>query len=451
MYDAVVIGAGPGGYVAAIRLSQLGKNVAVIEKEDLGGTCVNKGCIPTKAMLTSSHLYEEILKKSSKLGIKVNEVTYEINEIMKHMKKTVLQSKKGIEYLFKKNHVDLIQGTAEIIDKNHVKVGDKTIDTANIILAHGSEPVIFSPFDKIEGIWTSDDVFRMEDIPESILIVGGGVIGVEFATFFASLGKKVYVVELLEHILPNEDKDVAEEAKKSLVRKGVEVLEKHKVLDIQKNESSYVSKIDFNGEIKEIQSSKILLAVGRRPVITQDVKNLGVEIEKGVKTDSKMKTNVDNVYAIGDIRAHIMLAHVAMNEGIVAANNIAGEPKEMDYSAVPNVIFSNPEIATVGLKEKEVDSEKVIVSKFPVSANGRARTMEEKDGFAKIIADKETKKVLGVAIVSPNATDMIMEGVMAVKYGMSVEQLTNSIHPHPTLTESLLGAEEGVEGLTIHI
>ncbi|PNR92317.1 dihydrolipoyl dehydrogenase [Petrotoga sp. 9PWA.NaAc.5.4] len=451
MYDSVIIGSGPGGYVSAIRLSQLGKKVAVIEKEDLGGTCTNKGCIPTKALLTSAHLYEKINTEAKKFGVKVENIDYDLKEIIKHMNKVVLQSRKGIEYLFKKNNVDLIKGVAEIIDKNHIKVLNQTIETKYIILAHGSQPVIFTPFDKIEGIWTSDDVFKMTELPDSILIVGGGVIGIEIATLFSNLGKKVYIVELLDHILPNEDPDVAEVAKKSLMKKGVEIFEKYKVTNVTKNKESYISKVEKDDESKEIESSKVLIAVGRRPLIPKDIKELGVTIEKGVKTDLSMKTNIENVYAIGDIRAHIMLAHVAMYEGIVAAHNIAGESKKMDYSAVPNVIFSNPEIATVGLKEKDVDLEKVIISKFPVSANARARTMEEREGFVKIIADKETKKVLGASIVSPNATDMIMEGVLAIKYGMTASQLVDSIHPHPTLTESILGAEEGIEGLTIHI
>jgi dihydrolipoamide dehydrogenase len=310
---------------------------------------------------------------------------------------------------------------------------------------------MFSPFNKIDGIWTSNEVFQMQEAPESILIIGGGVIGLEFSNFFASLGKKVYLVELFDHILPYEDEDVASEIKKVLKKKGVEILEKHKVADVVKNENGYISKIENDDKIKEIETEKILLAVGRKPVIPEDVKNLGVEIEKGVKTDSKMRTNIDNVYAVGDIRSQIMLAHVASFEGITAAHNIAGQEKEMDYSAVPSIIFSTPEIASTGVKEKDVDPDKVIISKFPVSANGRAKTMEERDGFAKVIADKESRKVIGFSIVSPSATDMIMEGVLAVKYGLTIEQLADSIHPHPTLTETLLGAIEGAEGMAIHI
>jgi dihydrolipoamide dehydrogenase len=446
-----VIGGGPGGYVAAIRLAQLGKKVAVIEKDNVGGTCTNWGCIPTKAMLTAAHLYTDIVSKSKKMGIKVDNVDYDIAGIMKHMKKSITMSRKGIEFLFNKNKIDLFKETAEIIDKNHVKAGGETLETENIILAHGSEPVMFPPFNQIEGIWTSNEVFQMKEAPESILIIGGGVIGLEFSNFFASLGKKVYLVELFDHILPYEDEDVAKEIKKTLKKKGVEVLEKHKVSDVQISENGYISKIENDDKIKEIETEKVLLAVGRKPVIPEDVKNLGVEIEKGVKTDLKMRTNIDNVYAIGDIRSQIMLAHVASFEGITAAHNIAGQEKEMDYSAVPSIIFSTPEVASTGVKEKDVDPDKVVISKFPVSANGRARTMEEKDGFAKVIADKESGKVIGFSIVSPSATDMIMEGVLAVKHGLTIEQLADSIHPHPTLTETLLGAIEGAEGMAIHI
>ncbi|MBB6062876.1 dihydrolipoamide dehydrogenase [Thermosipho japonicus] len=447
MYEAIVIGGGPGGYVAAIRLSQLGKKVAIVEKEEFGGTCTNKGCIPTKAMLTASHLFTEINEKAKKFGILVDNVSYDLSLIMKHMQKSVTMSRKGIEFLMKKNKIEVFKDKAILKDKNTILLekSGQEIEGENIILAHGSVPVVFPPFDQIEGIWTSDDVFKMEKMPESILIIGGGVIGVEFATFFSSFGVDVTIVELAEHILPNEDSDVAEEVKKALKKNKVKIIEGEKVEGVEKKGEKYIAKVAG----KEIEVEKVLLAVGRRPNISEDIKGLGIEIERGVKTDKRMRTNIDNIYAIGDIRGQIMLAHVAMYEGIVAAHNIAGEEMEMDYRAVPSIIFSNPEVASVGKREKEVDREKVNIYKFPVSANGRARTMEERLGFAKVIEEKETGKVLGVTIVSANATDMIMEGVLGVKYEMVTEKIAEAIHPHPTLTETLLGAFEG--NWAIHI
>ncbi|MDK2886222.1 MAG: dihydrolipoamide dehydrogenase [Thermosipho sp. (in: thermotogales)] len=447
MYEAIVIGGGPGGYVAAIRLSQLGKKVAIVEKEEFGGTCTNKGCIPTKALLTTSHLFSEINEKAKKFGILVDNVSYDLSLIMKHMQKAVSMSKKGIEFLMKKNKIDVFKDKAILKDKNTILLekSGKQIQAENIVLAHGSVPNIFPPFDKVEGIWTSDDVFKMEKLPQSLLVIGGGVIGVEFATFFSSFGVDVTIVELANHILPYEDNDVAEEVKKGLVKNKVKIIEGEKVEEIKRSEDKYIAKVAE----KEIEVEKILLAVGRKPNISEDIKSIGIEIERGVKTDKHMRTNIENVYAVGDIRGEIMLAHVAMYEGIVAAHNIAGQEIEMDYSAVPSIIFSNPEVASVGKKEKDVEKEKVNIYKFPVSANGRARTMEEKLGFAKVIEEKETKKVLGVAIVSANATDMIMEGVLGVKYNMTSHQIAEAIHPHPTLTETLLGAFEG--NFAIHI
>jgi dihydrolipoamide dehydrogenase len=443
-YDAAVIGGGPGGYVAAIRLSQLGKKTVIIEKEEFGGTCTNWGCIPTKAMLTAAHLYREINEKASKFGIKVDNLTYELSGIMKHVKKSVTLSRKGIEYLLNKNGVDIIKGTGRLKDRETVTVDEEEIKAKNIILAHGSKAIVFPPFDEIPGIWTSDDVFKMEKLPESILIVGGGVIGIEFATFFSTFGVDVHLVEIAEHILPYEDSDVADEIKKELKKMKVSIYENAKIDEIKKDEV-YITKI---GDMV-LKTEKVLLAVGRKPNITEDIKNVGIKVEKGVVTDNHLRTNIENIFAVGDIKGQTMLAHVAMYDGIIAAHNIAGEEKEVDYSAVPSIIFSNPEIASVGLREKEVDKEKVNIWKFPLSANGRARTMEEKTGFAKVIEDKKTKQVLGVTLISPNATDLIMEGVIAVKYKMTSHQIAEAIHPHPTLTETLLGAFEGE--LSIHI
>jgi len=291
----------------------------------------------------------------------------------------------------------------------------------------------------------------MEEMPESLVIVGGGVIGVEFATFFSSLGVKTTIVELADHILPYEDSDVADDIRKSLTRQGVEIIEKTKVTEVEKEECSFILNAEGEQEVS-LQAEKVLVAVGRRPNITEDIRELSLKIERGIVTNSRMQTSVEGIYAIGDIRAGIMLAHVASYEGIVAAHNIAGDEKEMDYSAVPSIIFSSPEVASTGLGEADIDDkQKVKIAKFPLSANGRARTVLENTGFVKVIADKESGKVLGMSIVSPSATELIMEGVVAVRKGLTVEDLENSIHPHPTLSETILGALEGIDGMSIHI
>ncbi|WP_448377855.1 dihydrolipoyl dehydrogenase [Fervidobacterium sp.] len=453
-FDAIIIGGGPGGYVCAIKLAHYGKKVALVEKENLGGTCTNWGCIPTKALLTATHLLDEAKEKADKLGIKLLVEGFDLSKIMAHANKSIMMSRKGIEYLMKKNNVMVIKGTAEVVNKNKVRIKEtgEELEGSNLVLAHGSVPTIFPPFSQVEGIWTSNDVFLMKELPSSLLIVGGGVIGVEFATFFSSLGVKVKIVELADHILPYEDDDVAEEIKKSFARRGVEIREKTKVEDVKKVVDGYeVVLIDSEGKAETVVVDRVLVAIGRRPNIPDDVKNLGVEIERGIKTDKRMRTNIEGVYAIGDVRGQIMLAHVAMYEGIVAAKNIAGIETEMDYSAVPSIIFTTPEIASTGLREKDVDKDKVKISKFPLSANGRARTMLENIGFVKIIADKETETVLGMSIVSPVATELIMEGVIAVRNKLKAHELEESIHPHPTLSENVLGALEGITGLPIHL
>jgi dihydrolipoamide dehydrogenase len=451
MYDAVVIGAGPGGYVAAVKLAQHGKRVAVVEKSFVGGTCTNWGCIPTKALLTSAHLLRNIIEKGTELGILAENVSFDFSKMKNHMNKVVMASRKGIEYLFKKNKIELINGEAIVESPNSVKVQDRKIEAKHLVIATGSVPTLFPPFNEVVGIWTSDDVFRMERLPESVLIVGGGVIGVELATFFSSLNVKVIIVELLDHILPNEDADAAQLVAKTLKRRGVEIYESSKVTSVQPIENGYRSIIETKEGQLEKTTEKVVVAVGRRPKIGEDLKAVGLAIEKGIKTDETMLTNLPNVYAVGDVRGRIMLAHVAMYEAVVAAENICGKPAKMDYSAVPSVIFSEPEVASVGVKEKDVDPSTVKIFSYPLMANGRARTMLEKEGFAKFIADAKTGRILGATIVGPYATELIMEATVAVRNGLTAEQLERTIHPHPTLSETLLGAIEGVVDRPIHL
>lgn len=453
MYDVIVIGSGPGGYVSAIRAAQLGKKVAVVEKSNLGGTCTNRGCIPTKALLAATHLFHEIKEKGGRLGIITESLSYDKDKILRHASTNINMSRKGIEYLLKKNKITLYNNEAEILSSKEIRLKEskEVLNTENIVIATGSHPTLFPPFSEVEGIWTSDDVFTMSQLPESILIVGGGVIGCEMATFFGRLGIEVHVFEIMEHILPTEDKDISDVVRKSLKKLKVNIYESSKVKDIKKEDDGFLAVAETVDGNKEIKVEKVLVSVGRRPTITDDMKALGLNIERGIVTDKKMRTNIPGIYAIGDVRAQIMLAHTAMYEGVVAAETIAGLDSEMDYSAVPSVIFTSPEIGSVGVREKDVSQDKVKIGKFPLMANGKARVLLEKEGFAKVIVDKETEKVLGVQIVGPNATDMIMEGVVAVRNGLGLKDLIHSIHPHPTLSEMVLGALEMAEGAAIHM
>jgi len=374
------------------------------------------------------------------------------------MQKTITLSRKGTEFLLEKNGITVISGSGEMISPNKIKVTNDDssviIETRYIICAQGSKPAVFPPFSETEGIWTSDDIFSMEQLPSSLLIIGGGVIGVEFATFFSTLGVKTFIVELMDHILPLEDSDAADEAKKSLEKQKVKIYEKFKVDNVVKTDQGYKSVIinkEEPSQVSEIETEKVLLSVGRSPNVTEDMKKIGLFIEKGIKTNEYCQTSIPNIYAVGDIRAKIMLAHVASQEGITAVNHIMGKNIPMDWSAVPSIVFCNPEIASCGIKEKEMDQnihEKYI---FPLTANGRAKTMEEKSGFVKIIVNKKDHIIAGMTIVSPYATELIMEGIISLKRKIPIEEFSMIMHPHPTLSESILGAFEAAEGLAIHI
>ncbi len=451
MYDAIVVGAGPAGYVSAIKMAHLGLKVLAIEKEYVGGTCTNKGCIPTKALLVAAHAFHDAREKFKRYGIDVKDIEYDFKRIKKHMERAIISSRKGVEYLFKKNGIDYRKGTAVLEKPGVVKVGDEMFETKSVLIATGSVPTIFPPFNEVDGIWTSDDVFKMEELPKSILIVGGGVIGIEMANFFSALGVKTYVVELMEHILPAEDEDAAGVVRKALKALKVEIFESSKVKSVEKTDAGYRVSVESPNENFDLDVEKILLSVGRRPNVGDDVKSLGVKVEKGIKTDENLRTGIENIYAAGDVRGKIMLAHVGFHEGIVAAYNIKGEEKKVDLRAVPAVIYSSPELASVGLKEKDMDEERHAVAKFPMSANGRATAMGEREGFAKVVYEKSSGKVLGVTIVGPFASELIMEGTVALKHGLTVDELAWTIHPHPTISESLLGAFEEAEGKAIHL
>ncbi|MBM7616374.1 dihydrolipoyl dehydrogenase [Alkaliphilus hydrothermalis] len=456
-YDVTVIGAGPGGYVAAIKAAQMGAKTAIIEKEDVGGVCLNWGCIPTKTLLKSAKVYQNIMN-SEKYGIDIidkNVVSINWSNMLKRKDQVVKKLTGGVSFLLKKNNVDLYKGYGEIIDKNTIKVNDDTIKTRNLIIATGSSPRI----PKIEGIEeamekglvvTSKGILAIEEIPKELIIVGGGVVGVEFATLYNALGTKVTIFQRSDALLGNIDLDLRDTMTDILKRDGINVMYK---TDVKKFDGNKVI-TSVDGTTREFTPDKVLLSIGR-VANSKGLEKLGIELDKrgNVVTNERLETNIEGVYAVGDVNGKLMLAHVASAEGIVAVENIMGHISVLNYDKAPSCIYGFPEIGSAGLTE-QVAREKgydIIVSTFPLSANGKALAEGESDGFVKIIAEKSYGEVLGIHILAPNATDMIAEAVTTMEMEGTVHELAKAIHPHPTLSEIVMEAAHGAIDKPIHI
>jgi dihydrolipoamide dehydrogenase len=464
--DALVIGAGPGGYHAAIRLGQLGKNVVCFDRDEVGGVCLNWGCIPTKALLHVGEITRQI-DHAAEIGLKVPKAEVDRQGVADFKDKVVKANVGGVGQLFKANNVTFAYGDASFTGKNTVslKKKDGTTDeyTAQaIVIATGGAPINVGawPHDG-DTIINSDDAVQLKRIPKNLLIVGGGVIGLEFATVYTRLGAKVLVVEAMPNILTGTDLEISKTLGRILKKQGIEIALNTKVETIEKVAGQKVN-ATFNGEYtrnkpETREFDMVLVAVGRRPVTdTLNLAAAGLKVnDKGfIDVDAQRKTSVDGIYAIGDITGGPLLAHKAMKEGVVAAEVIAGDrASAFDPVAIPNCVYTDPEVATVGLSEEEAKAAgyTIKIGKFPLMASGRARTMNETDGLIKLVGDAKTDLLLGMHIVAPQAESLIGEGLIALEMGATVEDIGLSIHPHPTLTESIMDAAEAMHGKAIHI
>jgi dihydrolipoamide dehydrogenase len=461
-YKAIVIGAGPGGYVCAIRLGQLGIKTLVVDKKYIGGVCLNVGCIPTKALIHAAHIIEMNEKAKKNMGFGFENFKYDIDKLRTWKDGIVRRLTTGIMGLWKANGVDFMKGEAKIKDNNTVEIktenGEvKEIKTENVVIATGSSPFILKGFEPDgEFIWTSDDAVSLKKVPEKLLILGGGAIGLEFAYVYKNLGSEVTVIELMPQILPGMDTEMVNELSKVLRRKGIKVYTEARAKEVSKKNGKIELLVDVKGKEQVFEGDVLLVSVGRRP----NSENIGLENagvnknEKGfIPVDKKRRTNVSNIFAIGDVAEPPLLAHKASREGVVAAEVIAGKNSEFDPKVIPGVVYTQPEFASVGMTEEEVKEKGIDykVGKFPIIASGRALAYGESIGLAKIIVNKENDEVLGVHILSPEASSIIGEGALAIEMSATAEDIGLTIHPHPTLGEILMEAAENVHKRAIHI
>lgn len=463
-YDLIVIGSGPGGYVAAIRAAQLGLKTACVEsRATLGGTCLNVGCIPSKALLVSSEKYAEATHGLAQHGVKVDKVGLDLTAMMGHKNKVVKDNTTGIEYLFKKNKVDWLKGKGRIVAPGQVAVeganGSQTYAAKNIMIATGSEsmPLPGVTVDE-KRIVTSTGALELPEVPKSMLVIGGGVIGLELGSVWQRLGTKVTVVEFLDRILPGMDGEVSKNMQKILAKQGMEFKLSTKVVSAKVEGSGVKVALEAaaGGGAETIQVDVVLLAIGRRPYTEGlGLEAVGVKLDerKRIVTDKHFETNVKGIFAIGDVIAGPMLAHKAEDEGVVCAEMIAGQSGHINYDAIPGVVYTWPEAASVGKTEEELKKAGVAykAGKFPFSANGRARAMAETEGFVKILADAKTDRVLGAHIVGADAGTMIAELAMAIEFGASSEDIARTCHAHPTLNETVKEAALAVDNRPLHI
>ena len=458
--DVVIIGGGPGGYVSAIKAAHLGLKAVLVEKDKLGGVCLNRGCIPTKALVSTAELLNH-LQRAGEFGIQVKDYSFDFPAVMKRKDLITQRLSSGVGQLMKANQVRVARGEGQIVEPGKVEVtntaGEKElIKTKNIIIATGSK-VMKLPIPGIdsEGVITSDEALSLSELPSRMLIIGGGVVGIEFAGIFKALGVEITLVEMLPRILPPVDEEIARRLTQLLKRKGIEILTDCKVKEIKSTNQNLEVLVSTSDGEKKIETEKILLAAGRVPELGNiDVQRLGIELDgKAIRVDKKMRTNIPGIYAVGDVVGRIMLAHVASREGIVAVENISGKETLMDYKVVPNCVFSMPEVASVGLTEEEARKENnnIKVSKFPFMANGKALGMGETEGMVKIIADADTSELLGFHILGAHASDLIAEGALALSMEATAFEIINTIHAHPTLAEAIAEAAEGIVGKPIHL
>lgn len=459
-YDLIVIGSGPGGYVCAIRAAQLGMKVACVEKrEALGGTCLNVGCIPSKALLSSSEKFEEAEKHFDQIGIKADGIKLDLKKMMAFKDSVVDANTKGIEFLFKKNKIDWLKGAGKITGKGKVDVAGTVHEAKNIVIATGSDVVSLPGIEIDEKqIVSSTGALELESVPKEMVVIGGGVIGLELGSVWARLGAKVTVIEFMDQILPGMDEEIRKEANKIFKRQGITFKLSTKVTSAKagKNGVELTLEAAAGGSEEKMNVDTVLVAVGRKAYTESlGLDSVGVETdERGrVKTDAHFKTNVDGIYAIGDVIAGPMLAHKAEDEGVVLAEMLDGQTGHVDYNLIPGVVYTWPEVASVGKTAEQLKEEGVEfkTGKFPFMANGRARAMNAMDGFVKILADAKTDRVLGCHIIGPEAGTLIAEVALGMEFGTSAEDIARTCHAHPTLEEVIKEAALAVDGRPIHI
>jgi dihydrolipoamide dehydrogenase len=462
-FDVTVIGSGPGGYVAAIRGAQLGLKVALVEKDKrLGGTCTLRGCIPTKQLLMSAHYYEKA-QHMKEFGIEVSDIKLAFADVQKRKEKVVMKNSKGIEFLMKKNTITVFKGTGKLQLPGKVEVTgadgqQEIIDSKNIIIATGSVVRPIPGFETDgERVVNSDHILELKEIPKSLIVMGAGAVGVEFASVYSRFGTETTLVELLPRLLPIEDEEVSKELEKSFRKRGIKSQLDTKLEKMEKTETGVrLTGKTSKGEEVTLEAEMLLVAVGRMPYLEGlGLEGTKIKVERGaIQVDEFCRTGEENVYAIGDVIPTPWLAHLASKEGILAVEQIAGQHAQpINMRLVPNCTYCDPEVASIGLTEKRAREEgyDVKVAKFPFSASGKARILGEEEGFVKIVSETKYDELLGVHIIGPHATDIIAEACVAMQLESTAEELGRTMHAHPTISESVMEAAEGIHGLTIHI
>ena len=461
-YNVVVVGGGPAGYVCSIRLAQLGYKTACIDsRETLGGTCLNVGCIPSKSLLNLSEKFHEAKKLSDK-GIEIESIKLNLEKMMKNKEKAVINLTKGVEFLLKKNKITFINGHARIKSSKKLSIvgadeTEKIIDTDNIVICTGSEPVSLPnvSFDE-KKIISSTGALSLKSVPKKMLVVGAGYIGLEMGSVWSRLGSEVHIIEFLNHITPGMDREVSNEFMKILQKQGLKFHLDTKVESISKvSDIIKIKSLNKKGEKKDFECDVVLIAIGRKPKIENlNLETIGIELDdkKRIKVDNKYRTNINNIYAIGDVIDGPMLAHKAEDEGIAVAEIIDGQAGHVNYDVIPGVVYTSPEVAVIGKTEEQLKADKVNykVGKFSLMGNSRAKTINETDGFVKIIADSKTDKVLGVHMIGSNAGELIAEMALAMEFGASSEDIARTCHAHPTFSEAIKESALSVDKRAIH-